>query len=179
MWKKDFLLHGIYIWKTLWILTYVFNWLYFIQCLTSFFSIDHLLRLYTRFLILYYSNTDEFISINPSANVFFFGHFNVYHKDWLTYSGRSNRPGELFFNFFFISNGLNQIVNFPSRIPDCNSHSPALLDLFLSSDACICSTKVSLLWEVLVVVSVSIDFPSNWKRDAQFHHIAYDYSRAD
>ena len=29
------------------------------------------------------------------------------------------------------------------------------------------------------VVSVSIDFPLNSKRDALFHHIAYDYSRAD
>ena len=30
-----------------------------------------------------------------------------------------------------------------------------------------------------VVVSVSIDFPSNLKWDAPFHHIAYDYSHAD
>ena len=30
-----------------------------------------------------------------------------------------------------------------------------------------------------VVVSVSIDFPSNSQRDAPFHRIAYDYSRAD
>ena len=30
-----------------------------------------------------------------------------------------------------------------------------------------------------VVVSVSIDFPSNSQRDAPFHRIAYDYSCAD
>ena len=30
-----------------------------------------------------------------------------------------------------------------------------------------------------VVVSVSIDFPSNSQGDAPFHHIAYDYSCAD
>ena len=30
-----------------------------------------------------------------------------------------------------------------------------------------------------VVVSVSIDFPSNSQRDAPFHRIVYDYSRAD
>ena len=30
-----------------------------------------------------------------------------------------------------------------------------------------------------IVVSVSIDFPSNLQRDAPFHCIAYDYSRAD
>ena len=29
------------------------------------------------------------------------------------------------------------------------------------------------------VVSVSIDFPTNLQRDAQFHRIAYDYSHAD
>ena len=32
-------------------------------------------------------NTDEVLSINPSANVVVFGDFNVHHKDWLTYSG--------------------------------------------------------------------------------------------
>ena len=30
-----------------------------------------------------------------------------------------------------------------------------------------------------MVVSVSIDFPLNSKRDALFHRIAYDYSSAD
>ena len=30
-----------------------------------------------------------------------------------------------------------------------------------------------------VVVSVSIDFPSNSQLDVSFNHIAYDYSRAD
>ena len=33
------------------------------------------------------SNIDEVLSINPSANVFVFGNFNVHNKDWLTYSG--------------------------------------------------------------------------------------------
>ena len=41
------------------------------------------------------SNIDEVLSINPSANVFVFGDFNVHHKDWLTYSGGTDRPGEL------------------------------------------------------------------------------------
>ena len=40
-----------------------------------------------------------------------------------------------------ISNDLTQTVNFPTWIPDCDSHSPALLDLFISSDASICSTQ--------------------------------------
>ena len=34
--------------------SYVFDWLYFTQCLTSFSSIDHLFRLYARFLSLFH-----------------------------------------------------------------------------------------------------------------------------
>ena len=43
-------------------------------------------------------------------------------------------------NSVIISNDFTQMVNFPTRILDCDSHSPALLDFFLSSDASICST---------------------------------------
>ena len=80
-----------------------------------------------------------------------------------------------------ISNDLTQMVNFPTRIPDCDSHSPALLDLFLSSDASISSAMAFPLLgnSDHVVVSVSIDFSSNSQRDAPFHRIACDYSRAD
>ena len=40
------------------------------------------------------SNIDEVLTINPSANVFFFGDFNIHHNGWLTYSGGTDRPGE-------------------------------------------------------------------------------------
>ena len=40
------------------------------------------------------SNIDEILSINQSAKVFAFGDFNVHHKDCLTYSGGTDRPGE-------------------------------------------------------------------------------------
>ena len=123
------------------------------------------------------SNIDEVLSINPSANVFVFGDFNVHHRDWLTYSGGTDRPDELCYNFF-ISNDLTKTVT--TRIPHCDSHSPAVLDSFLSSDASICSTVAfPPLGNSDHVVSVSIDIPSNSQRDAVFHHIAYDYSCAD
>ena len=70
------------------------------------------------------------------------------------------------------------MVNFPTQIPDCDSHSHALLDFFFSSDASVCSLP-PLGNSDHVVVSVSIDFSSNSQRDAPFHRIAYDYSRAD
>ena len=40
------------------------------------------------------SNTDEVLLINPSANVFVFGHFNAHRMGWLTYSGGTDRFGE-------------------------------------------------------------------------------------
>ena len=54
------------------------------------------------------------------------------------------------------------MINFPAQIPDCDSHSLALLDLFFSFDAGICSTMVFLPLgnSDHDVVSVSIDFPS-------------------
>ena len=96
------------------------------------------------------SNIDQIFLINPSANVFVFGDFNVHHKDWVTYSGEIERPGELCYNFS-TSNDLTQMVNVPSGIPDCGFHSPALLGLFFPSYASIWST---------VAFSVFIDFPS-------------------
>ena len=91
----------------------------------------------------------------------------------MTYSGGTNRPGELSYNFS-ASNDPNQMVNFPTWTPDCECYSPTLLDLFLSSDASICS---SMAFPPLgnsdhVVVSVSIDFSTNLKWDAPFHCIA-------
>ena len=126
------------------------------------------------------SNIDEVLSINPSANVFVFGDFNVHHKDRLTYSGGTDQPGELCYNFS-IANDLTQMVNVPTRIPDCDSHNPALSDLFLTSDASICSTMAfpPLENSDQPVVSVSIDFPTNSQWGAPFHRIAYDYSRGD
>ena len=72
------------------------------------------------------SNIDEILSINPSANVFVFGNFKSHHKDWLSYSGGLPNCYNV-----YISNNLTQMVNFPTWIPDSDSHSPALLDLFI------------------------------------------------
>ena len=62
------------------------------------------------------------------------------------------------------------MVNFPTWLPGCDCHSPALLDFFLSSDASIRSTMTSppLGNSDHVVFSVSIDFMSISKGDALF-----------
>ena len=125
------------------------------------------------------SNIDEVLSINPSA-VFVFRGFKAYYKDWLTYSGGTDGPVELCYNFS-ITYDLTQTVNFPTRIPDSDSHNPALLDLFLSSDASICSTMAfpPLRNSDHVAVSVSIGFLLNSQWDVPFDRIAYDYSCGD
>ena len=80
-----------------------------------------------------------------------------------------------------MSTDLAEMVNFPTRTPDCDSHSCPLLDLILSSDASICSTSAfpPLGNSDHVVDSVSTDLLSNSQWDDLFHCIAYVYSRAD
>ena len=107
------------------------------------------------------SNIDEVLSINPSANVFVFGDFNVDHKNWLTYSDGTDRSGELCYSFT-ISNDLTQKVNFPTRIQDCDSHSPGLLDFFLLTLVFVLQ-QLSLHSEILT--KLFSQFPLT------FHHI--------
>ena len=73
---------------------------------------------------------------------------------------------------------LTSLLRSLARI--CDSHSPVLLDLFISFGASICSTMAfpPSATSDDVVVSVSIDFPSNSKQVALFHSMAYAYSHA-
>lgn len=75
----------------------------------------------------------------------------------------------------------DQFIIFPTEISDCDSYSPALLDLFLSSEASICSIMAfsPLRNSDHVSVSFSIDSPLNSTGDAPFHRSAFDYSRVD
>ena len=138
-------------------------WLALLQSLSYFFF---LYRLPSSSLCTVFdsiaSNIDAVLSINLSASVFVFGDFNVHHKDWLTYFGGTDRSGELCYNFSIL-NDLAQMFNIPTQISGYDSHSPALLDFFLSFDASICSAMAFPLLgnSDHVVVSVSISFPSN------------------
>ena len=85
---------------------------------------------------------------HPSANVFVFGDFNVHHKTWLTYSGILVELIDLVNSF---SNQLTQIVNFPTRIPDCNSHTSTRLDLFLLK-VVFALQWLSLHWEISIML---------------------------
>ena len=77
-------LHGTCLQKTLQILTHVFGW---VTSLIVFFFLYRLpsLSLCTIFDFISFS-IDQVLSIKPSANLFFFGGFNVHHQCRLTYS---------------------------------------------------------------------------------------------
>ena len=63
-----------------------------------------------------------------------------------------------------ISNDLTQMANFPTQILDCDSHSPALLNLFLSSDTLVFVLQwLSFDWEISIMLLSQ--FP------LIFHHI--------
>ena len=64
---------------------------------------------------------------------------------------------------FSVSNDLTQMVNFLTPIPDCDSHSAALLDLFFLLTLVFVLQWLALHWEILIM-SFS-EFP--WT----FHHI--------
>ena len=67
-------MHGTYLKKTLQILTYVFDWIYFTQYLTSFLFSSRSSSLSTVFDSIS-SNID--VLINPSADVLILGDFNI------------------------------------------------------------------------------------------------------
>ena len=106
-------------------------------------------------------NIDEVVSINLSANVFTFEGFNVCHKGWLTYSGGTDRTGDLYYNF---SNDLTQMVNFPPL-----GSQTAILTVLLFWISFFLLTlvfvlqRLSLHWEILIMLLSQ--FPLT------FHHI--------
>ena len=113
-------------------------WLALLHLVSYFFSfINHLLCLCAWFLIQFHLAKMRF-SLSTHLQI-------CLSLESLTSIIRTDFPilvelidlWELCYNFS-ISNDLTQMVNFPTRTPDCDFHSPALLDLFLSSDASIC-----------------------------------------
>ena len=111
--------------------------------------------------------------------MFLFGDFNIHHKDWLTYSGGTDRTCELCYDFS-ISNDCRCLT----FLLESSTVNFAVL-LF---QICLFLVTVVFFSAVAfppsgnsddVAVSVSIDFSSNTKWDALFHCIAYDYYFAD
>ena len=102
-----------------------FDWLYFTQCLTSFFSIDHLLCLCAQFLILFHLTEMRF---SRSTHLLMF-----LSLETLTSIIRTGLP--ILVELIDLVNSViifllqitqifpTQMVSFPTRIPDCDSQS--------------------------------------------------------
>ena len=147
MWRKDFLFAQDHLKKTLQIFIYVFDWFYFTQCLTSFSSIDHLLPLCSVFDSIL-SNIDDRFS--QSTHLLMCLSLEAFMS--ITRTGLPILVELInLVNYVIISNELTLMVNSPTQIPDCDSHSLVLLDLFLSSDTSICST-MAFPWEILIML---------------------------
>ena len=101
MWRKDFLLHRPYLQKTLWILT-CFS-LALLHSASYFFFLYQSPSSFCTVFDTILSNTDKVLLIKPSANLFFFWDCNVHCKDWLTNSGGTVRPSELWLTHKWLS----------------------------------------------------------------------------
>ena len=122
------------------------------------------------------SNIDELLLINPSANVFVFGDFNVIIRTGLPI-------------LVELIDLVNSVIIFLSQMTLLkwltfllgSQTAMVLLFSILTSYASICSTMAFPPLENSdhVVVSVSIYFPSNSQWAALFHRIACDYSCPD
>ena len=80
-------------------------------------------------------------------------------------------------NSVIISYDLTQIVNFPTQIPDCHSHSLAVLDFFFLLTLVFVLQWLSQFWSCCCLSFhwLSIIFTG----DGLFHCIGCDYSCAD
>ena len=122
------------------------------------------------------SNIDELLLINPSANVFVFGDFNVIIRTGLPI-------------LVELTDLVNSVIFFLSQMTLLkwltfllgSQTAMVLLFSILTSYASICCAMAfsPLQNSDHVVVSVSIDFPLNCQQDAPFHCIAHDYPHAD
>ena len=160
IWKKEFLL--LIYRKICRFSLFFFDWLDFIQCPTSFSSIDHLLCLYAWFLIFHGTQ----MSFSLSTHLVM-----CLSLETSTSIIRTDEPilVELIDLVNSVVDFLCQMANFPTWILDYDSHSSAFLDFFLSFDNSICSTMAfPPLGNFDVAVSVSIDFLLNLKGGAFF-----------
>ena len=102
---------------------------------------------------------------------------NVNHKDWLTYSGGTDRPGELHHNFS-ISNDPIHMVDFYTKIAGCDCHSRTLLDHFFLLTILFVLQWLTLQWEILIMLLSQFPMTclQTQKGMSLFYRIAYGYS---
>ena len=125
------------------ILIYIYFWLTLLHSVPYFYKF-YKVNLQT--LILFY-----LIRIfNTFVNEFVLGDFLAHHKDWVTYSSLKDWPVKP--SYISISNAFNQILNFPTRISDCDGQCPVSLHLFIYSFPNIFPAVDFPHWEALIML---------------------------
>ena len=141
-----------YLQKTLRVLIYSFDSLYFIWRLTSFSYIKHRLPLWVQLLMLFHLTLMVFSQLT---------HLLMYWSlETLTFIIRTVKPilVELCYNVS-ISNDPTQI-NSPTRIHHCYYHSPARLDYLFLLNLIFALQYLSLCWKIQIMFFSQ--FPSNF-----------------
>ncbi|KAK8395869.1 hypothetical protein O3P69_005762 [Scylla paramamosain] len=87
---------------------------------------------YKKFFDYLTSKVEHILTLFPFAEISILGDFNVHHQLWLS-SPFTDHPGELAYNFAILHD-LEQLVQYPTRIPDRLGDTPNILDLFLTSN---------------------------------------------
>ncbi|MPD00574.1 hypothetical protein E2C01_096055 [Portunus trituberculatus] len=75
---------------------------------------------------------EHILSLYHFVEISILGDFNVNHQLWLS-SPFTDHPRELAFNFAILHD-IEQLVQHPTRIPDCLGDMTNILDLFLTSN---------------------------------------------
>ncbi|MPC41444.1 hypothetical protein E2C01_035035 [Portunus trituberculatus] len=87
---------------------------------------------YNKFFDCLTSKVENILSLYTFAEISILGDFNFHHQLWLSYPF-TNHAGELAFNFAILHD-LEQLMQYPTRIPDRLGDTPNLLHLFLISN---------------------------------------------
>ena len=139
--------------------SYLFFWLALIRSVSYFFFLyESPSSASCLFFYSISSNIHEALSINPSANVFLFRDFNVHHKGWLSYSGGTDRPGEIW----------RDLLRWSTFLLGSLTLALTILHSWIYFYLLMLVAFYPLENSDHAVVSVSVDFLSNSRQDAPF-----------
>ena len=118
------------------------------------------------------SAIDEVQLINPSASVFVLD-FDIHQKYWLVYSGGTDRPGKLCYNFklpFWSCHVVSVFIDFPAN-PKQDTHftGRAFTLLFLVDWNGFCDHIRNTSWEYIFYLGASTAVFSFWCKQLHIH----------